>query len=214
MTRRLPPVFSPLARPTLAVLAALVLAACAGTGPSAPPTVDVQTNPYAAFPPPRPLDPRTAPPEPRPITARITHRAATDPEVFRLLDRLSAAVERKQWRTVAMFLEEDALAEQMGVLTGGGLSPQRAAADALAGALGLDFADAPLFPPGADRDARPFLGLDRLQTMTVQLVEEDAECGGRWLVQGYVRLDDRATREYRLYVIPTPRGLRVAVPMG
>jgi len=207
MPRRYAPV------PALALLAVL-LAACGGGGPIAPsPPVDVRSDPYAAFPPPPPLDPITAPVEPRPLTARITHREPTDGDVLLLLDRLTTAVERRSWGTVAQFLDEDAFRAQVVFLADNGHSPQRAAAEALSGALGLDMAENPLFPPGADRDARPFLGLDRLETMTVQEIAGDPATGG-WRASGYVRLDDRATLPFTLIVARTAHGLRVLVPQG
>lgn len=206
MSRRYAPV-------SLLTLAVFLLAACGGGGPIAPPPVDVRSDPYAAFPPPPPLDPLTAPVEPRPLTARITHRAPTDGDVLLLLDRLTTAVERRSWRTVALFLDEDAFRAQVVFLSDNGHSPGRAAAEALSGALGLDMADSPLFPPGADRNARPFLGLDRLETMTVQEIAGDPASGG-WRANGYVRIDDRSTLPFTLTVARTDHGLRVTVPQG
>jgi hypothetical protein len=168
----------------------------------------VATNPYSAFP--------GAPPAPRdvrPLNARITHRGPVDPEIAAFLDRLTAAVEAGNWGAVALFAEEEGLRAQMMFLVDSGLSPRRAAADALASSLGLDMADSPLLPAGADRDAAPFSGLDRVGNMTVQTVANEP---GRGIatVGGYVRLDDRTTPAFTFSVIATPRGPRLVVPRG
>ncbi len=188
------------------------LSGCAGTEPAAP-VVDVRSNPYAAFPEPPSLDPVATPPEPRPVTARITERTTVDTRVFLVLDRLTTAVERKNWRAVALFMDEEGFEAQMRFLTGGGLSPERAAADALAGALGLIEAESAIFPAAVDREAAPFRGLDRIQTMTVQTIAQDP-LSGQWRASGYVRIDDRETHEFALVVVGTEHGLRMVVPQG
>jgi hypothetical protein len=170
--------------------------------------VDVATNPYAAFPG-EPDQPRDV----RPLNARITHRAPIVPEVAAFLDRLTAAVESGNWGAVALFAEEDALREQMQFLVGEGMSPRRAGAEALAASLGFDTAIGPLFPPGADRDAEPFAGLDRVGNMTVQRVEPDPVAGVTWAT-GYIRLDDRSTPAFTFAVRTSPRGPRLVVPRG
>jgi hypothetical protein len=168
----------------------------------------VATNPYSAFP-----GAPAAPRDVRPLNARITYRGPVDPELAAFLDRLTAAVEAGNWGAVALFAEEEGLREQMIFLVDSGLSPRRAAADALASSLGLDMADAPLLPAGADRDAAPFAGLDRVGNMTVQTV---AGQPGSAVVTagGYVRLDDRSTPEFTFAIIATPRGPRLVVPRG
>jgi hypothetical protein len=169
--------------------------------------VNVATDPYSAFP-----GPPAAPRDVRPLTARITHRAPLPADLNAFLDRLTAAVEARNWRAVALFLDEDALREQMVLLTESGFSPGRAAAETLAGALGLDTAEHPLLPPEADRNGFPFAGLDRVGTITAETVTPEGGTGAR--VDGYVRLDDRSMPRLSFGIRLTAHGPRVVVPQG
>lgn len=202
----MPCAFSPLS--FCFCLALLALAGCAGSRQTtALPAVDVATDPYSAFP-----GAPAAERDVRPVSARITHRGTLPADLTGFLDRLTAAVESGNWNAVALFLDEAGLREQIMFLAESGHAPGRAAAETLAGALGLDTADYPLLPSGADRDAAPFAGLDRVGTITVESVSLDAGTGA--LVEGYVRLDDRTMPRYSFRVLPTPQGPRVVVPLG
>jgi hypothetical protein len=188
-------------------LAAGSLVGCGGVR-QAPALGGSADDPYAAFPGP-PDPPRAV----RPLTARITHPRPIAPELTSFLDRLTAAVEAGNWGAAAFFLEEAGLREQMTFLASTGLPVQRAAADVLSSALGLDTAGSPLVPAGIDRSARPFAGLSRVGTMTVESIVSDVPAG-LTRVEGYVRLDDRSTPRFAFSVLDTPQGPRLVVPRG
>lgn len=190
-------------RRVVLALSALAFAACSAVTP----TRERTDGPYAALPS-SPDDALT----PRPLTARLTYpsRGAT-PTLDAFLDRLTAAIERRNWRAVALFMDEGGFGDRVAVLTSGGLSPERAAATAVEGALGLN-ADT-LFAAGTDRSVAPFAGLDRIRTASIRGYALGIETG-IYRVEGDVLLDDRRRLGTELFVRSTLNGYRLVVPQG
>ncbi|HYG70449.1 MAG TPA: hypothetical protein VD838_22420, partial [Anaeromyxobacteraceae bacterium] len=120
--------------------------------------------------------------------------------------------ERHDWRALAHALDEAAYAEQFAFLREGGRTPEAAVSQVLEETFGLGTVGNEVYPPVLDRDARPFVGLDRVREVTLEGAEPMGE--GQWKVEGRVRLDDRTSRRLSFTVTHTGGTHRVAVPQG
>lgn len=130
-----------------------------------------------------------------------------DPELDDFLAELAAAIDRKDWRGVALRMEPDAFAEQRAFLTEAGRPA--AAAQVIAETLGLG---------SLYHDSESWEGLDRIRVVTFRqhAVQTPGIAGGEGfdVIEGSVRLDDGTTLPLSFSILSRGGARVVAVPLG